>query len=73
MGPPWTPELTERALIADGGRTPHPLARSCCKAAVASDLTLHRASRFDLDYTAFLSCGRRISVHPSSSKLSSYS
>jgi hypothetical protein len=23
MGTPWTPELTERALIADGGRTPH--------------------------------------------------
>jgi hypothetical protein len=24
LGPPWTPELTERALIADGGRRPHP-------------------------------------------------
>jgi hypothetical protein len=24
MGSAWTPELTERALIADGGRTPHP-------------------------------------------------
>lgn len=24
MGAPWTPELTERALIADGGRSPHP-------------------------------------------------
>ncbi len=24
MGAPWTPELTERALIADGGRVPHP-------------------------------------------------
>ena len=24
MGSPWTPELTERAQIADGGRTPHP-------------------------------------------------
>ena len=24
MGTVWTPELTERALIADGGRAPHP-------------------------------------------------
>jgi len=24
MGASWTPELTERALIADGGRSPHP-------------------------------------------------
>ncbi len=24
MGPPWTPELTERALISDGGRSAHP-------------------------------------------------
>jgi hypothetical protein len=24
MGPPWTPELTERALISNGGKTPRP-------------------------------------------------